>query len=93
MNVFALTDLQRTLAEGLADRMGEPVRCGRYVDVSDSLHIYGSYRDESLTQEIEKMKSSPYTNRAWDSPVLEPMFEEARRALAEDPDVYARGEG
>ena len=45
MNVYALTDLQRTMAERLADMLGEPIRCGRYVDVADSLHINGFYRD------------------------------------------------
>ncbi|MGD2174228.1 MAG: thymidylate synthase [Candidatus Brocadiaceae bacterium] len=93
MNVYALTDLQRLIAERLADLLGEPVGCGRYVDVSDSLHIYGSYRDEELEREIEKMKSLPYTDRAWDSSTLEPMFEEAREKLAEDVDFYARGQG
>ena len=91
MNVFALTDLQRRMAERLAERLGVPVTCGRYVDVTDSLHVYGSYRDEGLEREIAKMKSGPYTERAWDSAMLEPMFEEVRARLAEDPDYYARG--
>ncbi len=93
MNVYALTDLQRLIAEKLQERLGEPVSCGRYVDVSDSLHIYGSYRNEELEAEIQKMKTSPYTERVWETAVLEPMFEEARRKLAEDPDYYARGGG
>jgi len=92
MNVFAITDLQRIMAERLQERLGRPVSCGRYVDVADSLHIYGSYRDAHLEREVQKMKSSPYTERAWNTSVLEPMFEEARRHLAEDPDYYARGE-
>jgi thymidylate synthase len=92
MNVFALTDLQRRIGERLAQRMGVPIGCGRYVDVTDSLHIYGSYRTEDLSREIAKMKSSPYTDRAWDSSVLEPMFEEVRQRLAEDPDCYSRGD-
>ncbi len=92
MNVYALTDLQRLMAQRLEERLGKPVRPGRYVDVSDSLHIYGSYRDEELEAEIDKMKSSPWTERAWERSVLVPMFEEARRKLAEDPDHYARGE-
>jgi len=89
MNAFALTDLQRWMAERLEDRLAEPVECGRYVDVSDSLHIYGSYRDEDLGEEVEKMESSSYRERAWDSSVLEPMFEEVRANLREDPDYYS----
>jgi len=91
MNVFALTDLQGRIARRLAELMGVPVTCGRYVDVSDSLHIYGSYRNEDLEAEIVKMRSTPYTERAWNTSVLEFMFEEARRNLAADPDYYAGG--
>jgi thymidylate synthase len=92
MNAFALTDLQRIIAGQLQDRIGQPVACGRYVDVSDSLHIYGSYRTEELEAEVEKMKSSPYTERAWDSSLFEDTFEEARENLRGDPDFYARGD-
>ena len=60
--------------------------------MTDSLHIYGSYRTDDLEREVQKMKSSPYTERAWDSALLEPMFEEVRRRLAEDPDYYSRGD-
>jgi len=91
MNVFALTDLQRLVAERLAQQMGRPVHCGRYVDLNDSLHIYGRYRDRKLEQEVQRMRSSPYTERAWNSAALEPMFEEVRQCLAEDPDYYSRG--
>jgi thymidylate synthase len=92
MNVFALTDLQGRMARRLAERLGVPVGCGRYVDVADSLHIYGSYRNEELAREIEKMRSTPYTQRAWNSSILEPMFEETRQRLEADPDYYAKGE-
>ena len=93
MNVYALTDLQRIMAERLRDMLGEPVRCGRYVDISDSLHVYGSYIDEGLEAEVEKMRDTPYTERAWESSIVEPMFQEARAKLREDPDHYAKGGG
>ncbi len=92
MNVFALTDLQRWMAERLQKEMGQQVTCGRYVDISDSLHIYGSYRTEALEGEIKKMENSPYTERAWDSSVLAPIFEEVRGNLKLDPDFYSKGD-
>jgi thymidylate synthase len=46
MNVYALTDLQRIIADRIAQKIAEPVTLGRYLDISDSLHIYGSYFDE-----------------------------------------------
>lgn len=94
MNVYALTDLQRIIADGIAQKRGEPVRVGRYVDISDSLHIYGSYFDE-VEPEIEKMRRSPFTERSWDSthPAFEMMTTEAREKLAQDPDWYAKARG
>jgi thymidylate synthase len=72
MNAYALTDLGRAIAEGIAKKVGRPVRLGRYVDVSDSFHIYGSYFAE-VEAEVAKMKAEPdYRTRAWrsDHPVL-----------------------
>jgi thymidylate synthase len=94
MNVYALTDLQRIIAGRIAERIGSPVKVGRYVDISDSLHIYGSYlKDAGI--EVEKMRTTPFTQRAWEStyPAFEYMTDEARRKLAQDPDWYARAKG
>jgi len=94
MNVYALTDLQRKIAEGIAKNRGEPVSVGRYVDISDSLHIYGSYFEE-VAPEIKKMRASPFAERAWESthPAFEMMTQEAREKLARDPDWYAKAKG
>ncbi|NTU51160.1 MAG: hypothetical protein HGA94_01815, partial [Candidatus Aminicenantes bacterium] len=46
MNVFALTDLQRLVAARIAEKTGRAVRVGRYADLVDSFHIYGSYFTE-----------------------------------------------
>jgi thymidylate synthase len=91
MNVYALTDLQRIIAEKISAKIGRSVKVGRYVDISDSLHIYGSYL-LSVSREVEKMKASPFTNRAWPSthPAFVMMTEEAREHLAKNPDWYAK---
>jgi thymidylate synthase len=94
MNVYALTDLQKTIAEAIAEKTGSPVKVGRYVDISDSLHIYGSYFDE-VAPEVEKMRQSSFRDRAWESthPAFEMMTLEAREKLAKDPDWYAKAKG
>ncbi len=94
MNVYALTDLQRIIAEGISKKRGEPVSVGRYVDISDSLHIYGSYFNE-VAPEIEKMRKSPFAQRAWESthPAFEIMTLESREKLIKDPDWYAKAKG
>jgi thymidylate synthase len=91
MNVYALTDLQRTIAQQISIRLGEPVEVGRYVDICDSLHIYGSYFREAMPQ-IERMRSGSFTERAWESthPAFEMMTLEARQKLGMDPDWFAR---
>jgi len=91
MNVYAITCLQRIIAEGISRKIGKPVTVGRYVDISDSLHIYGSYFDE-VAVEVEKMRQSPFTERAWESthPAFKMMTAEAREKLAQDPDWYAK---
>ena len=94
MNVYAITDLQRIIAEQISKKINKPVTAGRYVDISDSLHIYGSYFDE-VAGEVEKMRQSPFTKRAWESthPAFEMMTNEARENLAKDPDWYAKAKG
>jgi thymidylate synthase len=94
MNVYAFTDLQRTIADQISRKINQPVEVGRYVDISDSLHLYGSYFDD-VAKEVEKMRKSPYTERAWESthPAFEMMTQEARENLAKDPDWYAKAKG
>jgi len=92
MNAFALTDLMRRVAAAVGEARGEPVAVGRYVDISDSFHIYGSYFGE-IEPELAKMKADPdYRTRAWDSdhPAVTMMFEETRRKLAENPDFMRK---
>jgi thymidylate synthase len=94
MNVYAITDLQRVIAERISQKRGEPVKVGRYVDISDSLHIYGSYFDE-VVREVEKMRKSPFTQRSWQSthPAFVMCTQQAKEKLAQDPDWYAKARG
>jgi thymidylate synthase len=94
MNVYALTDLQRTIAEKISGKLNRPVAVGRYVDISDSLHIYGSYFNKAAV-EVEKMRSGSFAERAWQSthPAFEFMTKQAREKLAQDPDWYAKAKG
>jgi thymidylate synthase len=94
MNAYALTELQKIIAQKITEKISREVIVGRYVDISDSLHLYGSYI-ENIAPEIEKMKNTPFTNRAWEStpPAFEMMTTEAKENLAKDPDFYAKAKG
>ncbi len=83
MNVFALTDLQRIITEQISDRIGKPVRVGRYADLVDSFHIYGSYFNE-FQGFLKMVERRTFEERTWDSRYAEPMFEEAREKLKKE---------
>ena len=92
MNAYALTDLQKRMGEEISKRMKRPIRVGRYVDISDSFHIYGRYFAE-VEPEIKKMKADlDYTKRAWrsDHPAFLAMTEEVRERLRQDVDFMKK---
>jgi thymidylate synthase len=80
INVFVLTDLQRVIAGRIAEKTGRPVRVGRYADLVDSFHIYGSYfgRFKGFLLLVEKRS---FADRTWSSEYAEPMSAEARERL------------
>jgi thymidylate synthase len=65
MNMYALTDLQRWLAEQIGHRMGKKVAFGRYVDISDSYHIYGAYFQEFSERFLKLVRERPFDKRVW----------------------------
>jgi thymidylate synthase len=80
-NVIALTTLQRKIAEAIAEKTGKSVRVGRYVDICDSLHIYGSYfreiegdPEKGIKCFFERLECRPYEERTWDSNFVKPFF-------------------
>ncbi|MCE5339558.1 MAG: thymidylate synthase [Planctomycetaceae bacterium] len=94
MNVYAMTELQRIIAEKISAKIAQPVKVGRYVDITDSLHIYGSYFKDAAV-EVEKLRDGDYKKRAWESthPAFAMMTAEAKEKLAKDPDWYAKAKG
>jgi thymidylate synthase len=80
-NVIAITTLMRTIAEAVSERIKKPVRPGRYVDICDSLHIYGSYfreiegdPEKGIKSFFEKLESRSFKERTWDSGFIKPFF-------------------
>lgn len=80
MNMFALTDLQRLIAEQVAALRGKRVLVGRYTDISDSYHIYG--KDwEDFEKFRTSVRSRSFEERTWTTAYAERFFEEARQKL------------
>ncbi|MBN2453078.1 MAG: hypothetical protein JXB40_02295 [Candidatus Omnitrophica bacterium] len=83
MNMFALTDLQRMMAEDIGKRLKARVTVGRYVDISDSFHIYGSYFDE-FRNFLRNAAERPFSEKTWPSSFAEPFFEDAKVKLEQE---------
>jgi thymidylate synthase len=80
-NVIALTSLMRKIAGSISKKIGRPVHLGRYVDISDSLHIYGSYFREiegdperGIKSFFEKLEGRSFEERTWNSDFVKPYF-------------------
>jgi thymidylate synthase len=80
-NVIALTTLMRKITEAIAESTNKRVRLGRYVDISDSLHIYGSYFREiegdperGIKSFFEKLEGRSFEERTWHSDFVKPYF-------------------
>ena len=80
MNIFALTDLQRTMAEEISKRLGRQVDIGRYVDISDSFHIYGSYYEE-FKKFLKIVNERTFEDRTWPTEFAKPFFEDAKAKI------------
>ncbi len=83
MNIFALTDLQRAMAGEISKRLGRVVSVGRYVDISDSFHIYGSYFDD-FKNFLKMATERTFDEKTWPTEFAEPFFEDARIKLEKE---------
>lgn len=81
MNMYAFTDLQRAIAERVAERLGRPIRVGQYTHIADSFHIYGSYFQEfeGFLASLEKRTFEQRTFRTAD---VQELIDEARVQIA-----------
>jgi thymidylate synthase len=83
MNIFALTDLQRVIAERISNKTGKRIEIGRYTDITDSFHIYGSYYRD-FKGFLELVEKRAFNQRVWDTGFAEPFFEEARAKIKQE---------
>jgi thymidylate synthase len=82
MNMWALIDLQRTIAACIAGAIKREVGIGRYCHIADSYHIYGSYFQE-FEGFLVSRRSRTFEQRVWrsDDPMVEECFAEGRRRI------------
>ena len=83
MNDFAFILLGKRLAERVSELRGEEVRLGRFVDESDSYHIYGSYYGEFEKVFVTQFLSRSFDQRTWrsDDENVRELIEDAKEAI------------
>jgi thymidylate synthase len=83
MNIFALTRLQRKIAERISEISGRDVRVGRYVHMADSYHIYGSYFEEFQGRFLGALEKRTFEERTMRYEDFRDYMEESRAAILE----------
>jgi thymidylate synthase len=83
MNIFALVQLQKTMAEKIAQISGKSVEAGRYCHIADSYHIYGSSFKEFEGRFMGALEKRTFEQRTMHYERVREMMEEAKPAILE----------
>jgi len=86
MNMFALTMLQKKIADRISEISGKEVVLGRYVHSADSYHIYGSYFEEFEGRFLNACKNREFEDRTANYEDWKDMMEESK------PDIMKKVE-
>ncbi len=83
MNCFAFIHIMEYVAREVGKRISQNLKIGRYMDESDSFHIYGKRLDDFEHRFLANLISRDFTKRTFSRKDAEPYFEERRRKLKE----------
>ncbi|MFC1550888.1 thymidylate synthase [Candidatus Neomarinimicrobiota bacterium] len=83
MNMFALIQLQKKIAERIAEISGKNIILGRYVHQADSYHIYGSYIEELENRFLRMYKERSFKERTYHYRDMKGIMEEAIPSILE----------
>jgi len=92
MNIFALVQLQKLIAERVSELSGMPIEIGRYCHLADSYHIYGSNMDEFTGRFMKAVSERTFGCRTYHyEGDVRNMMEEARPAILKKAKGMTRG--
>jgi thymidylate synthase len=83
MNIFALAQLQKSMANRISHISGQSIKVGRYCHIADSYHIYGSYFREFEGRFLGALEKRTFEQRTMRYEDVRDMMEEARPAILE----------
>ena len=74
---------KKNIAERISENLGREVKVGRYVDIADSFHIYGSYYEE-FKGFLKTVETRTFEERTWNTEFADPIFAEERLRLEKE---------
>jgi thymidylate synthase len=83
MNIFAIVQLQKKMAERISELSGQPVHVGRYCHFADSYHVYSSDFKEFEGRFLGALQKRTFEQRTMRYEILREMMEEARPVILE----------
>jgi thymidylate synthase len=83
MNIFALVQLQKKMADRISRLLNEAVKVGRYCHMADSYHIYGSNFREFEGRFLGALAKRTFEQRTMRYEAMRGMMEAARPAILE----------
>ena len=81
MNCFAFIHIMELIADEVGKRTGQKIKIGRYIDESDSFHIYGKRIADFQNRFISNLISRDFTGRTFTRTDAEPFFQDRRTKL------------
>lgn len=83
MNIYALVQLQRFIAERISELSDRQVQLGRYVHIADSYHLYGAYFTEFRQRFVEGLEKRSFEERTFNSGDVQYLMDEAKPLILE----------
>jgi len=83
MNCFAFIQIMEYVAKEVSKQLGQELKIGRYVDESDSFHIYGKRLADFENRFLTNLVNRDFPSRTFSRKDAEPYFEDRRRKLQE----------
>jgi thymidylate synthase len=83
MNIFALVQLQKKIAERISEISGKVVKVGRYCHIADSYHLYGSYFEELKARFLGALEKRTFEERTMRYEDFREIMEAARPSILE----------
>jgi len=83
MNCFAFIHVMEYVAEEVSIRIQKKIKIGRYVDESDSFHIYGKRLADFENRFLTNLYQRDFSQRTFSRKNAEPFFQERRKKIDE----------